>query len=80
MFRSFTDDPSFAPYTFETPKIALDTPNPPNAPLAGESSRMDFSKEDQAPMDLLNRAIWASVKGAAVPMPAPKSATKDDDD
>jgi YVTN family beta-propeller protein len=80
MFRSFTDHPSFAPYTAATPKIALDTPNPPNAPLSAESSRMDFSTEDRAPEDLLNRAIWESVKGAGVPMPTRKSTAPGNDD
>src|SRR5262249_1161295 len=63
MFRSFTDHPNFATYTAAIPKIALDTPNPPNAPLSNESAQMDFSREDRAPTALLNRAIWESVKG-----------------
>jgi hypothetical protein len=70
MSRSFTDRPSLRPYAAVTPAIPLDQPNPPNAPLAAESSRMDFSVEDRAPEDLLNRAIWESVKGAGVPIPA----------
>jgi YVTN family beta-propeller protein len=79
MFRSFTDHPSFTPYQAMTPGIALDTPNRPDAPLSKESALMDFTKEDRAPKNLLNRAIWESVKGAGTPMPAPKSAVPDSD-
>jgi hypothetical protein len=35
---------------------------------------MDFSKEDHAPSELLNQAIWKSVKGADSHMPAPQHA------
>jgi hypothetical protein len=54
--------------------------NSPNAPLATQSAHLDFTREDQAPTALLNRAIWESVKGAGAPMPAPKSAQRDTDD
>jgi hypothetical protein len=44
--------------------------NPPRAGLKGlqkelaeASLRMDFSEPDAAPEDVLNRAIWHSVKG-----------------
>jgi hypothetical protein len=33
---------------------------------------MDFSREDQAPEQLLNQAIWKSVKDAGSQMPAPR--------
>jgi YVTN family beta-propeller protein len=79
MVRSFTDHPRFTPYTVAVPKIDLNTPNPPNAPLSRESSQMDFTKEDRAPEALLNRAIWESVKGAGKPMPAHKSGVPDND-
>jgi hypothetical protein len=73
-FNSFTDHPSMSPYTAIKPAQPLDEPNPSNAPLASESAHMDFSREDQAPEQLLNQAIWKSVKGADSPMPAPRSA------
>ena len=46
---------------------------------------MDFRREDRAPENLLNRAIWDSVKGTNVPMPAPRHTLSrrtvgDDDD
>jgi hypothetical protein len=80
MFRSFTDKPTFTPYVAAVPAINLDTRNPATAPLSQESSRMDFSREDRAPEDTLNRAIWQSVKGAGAPMPAPRGRTASDND
>jgi YVTN family beta-propeller protein len=41
--------------------------------LAAASDKMDFTHADAAPADLLNQIIWASVKGADVPMPAPRN-------
>jgi Phosphoesterase family len=72
MFNSFTDHPDFRPYDAVKPAQPLDEPNPPGAPLASESARMDFSREDRAPEQLLNQAIWKSVKGAGSAMPAPR--------
>lgn len=37
--------------------------------LAMASLTMDFSEPDTAPEDLLNRAIWHSVKGYGTPYP-----------
>ncbi|MEO8661432.1 MAG: bifunctional YncE family protein/alkaline phosphatase family protein [Bryobacteraceae bacterium] len=45
-----------------------------------ESLAMDFSNYDRAPEDLLNEIIWRSVRGAAVPMPHPKSTFGSEDD
>jgi hypothetical protein len=60
-------------YDAITPKQSLDEVNKPDAPLAAESSAMDFSVEDRAPAQLLNQAIWQSVKGAGSQMPEVKS-------
>jgi len=49
MFASFTDHPSFAPYQAIKPDQPLEEVNPAGAPMAGESSRMDFGREDRAP-------------------------------
>ena len=38
--------------------------NPPNAPLAGASSRWNFAVEDATPEIPLNEAIWKSVRAA----------------
>src|SRR5262249_13435701 len=68
---SFTDTPNFSPYKAAKPQQPLDEMNTPLSPMASESSRMDFSREDRAPQQLLNEAIWKSVKGANNRMPAP---------
>jgi hypothetical protein len=36
-----------------------------------ESSKMDFSDVDRAPMHALNAFIWKSIKGADSPVPSP---------
>jgi hypothetical protein len=74
--RSFTDTPNQAPYDAIQPEQSLTEPNPPNAPLSTASARMDFSREDRAPEQQLNLAIWKSVKGAQSLMPAPRHALR----
>lgn len=73
MFNSFTSHPNFAPYTVTKPSESILTQvNPSNAPLASQIAKQDFSEEDHANMQLLNQAVWQSVKGAGTPMPAPQ--------
>jgi hypothetical protein len=45
--------------------------NPPNAPGAKASARLDFSHADAADHVALNRILWRERKGN-VPMPAPR--------
>jgi hypothetical protein len=52
--------------------------NSQNAPLSGLSAEQDFSVPDGANKDVLNRAIWQSVRGAGTTMPAPVGATDAD--
>ncbi len=72
MLNSFTTEPDFTPYEAVKPKQSLNEPNPKNGPMAKQSSKMDFSVEDQAPWQALNRAIWKSVYGGDSTMPAPE--------
>jgi hypothetical protein len=46
--------------------------NTATAPLAARSGQQDFSAPDRAGEEVLNRAIWKSVKGARSRMPAPR--------
>jgi hypothetical protein len=71
MVFSFTDKPNLKPYDAIKPDQPLDEMNPATAPMAAQSATWDFTHEDRAPQQLLNRAIWESVKGLSVPMPAP---------
>ena len=74
MFSAFTSKPDFTPYTARPNQIPLDEMNPQLAGLTGLqrdlarfSLTIDSSEPDSAPADLLNRAIWHSVKGFDTP-------------
>ncbi|OAT82341.1 bifunctional YncE family protein/alkaline phosphatase family protein [Desulfotomaculum copahuensis] len=73
MINAFTDKPDFTPYTAIVPKQPLDEINGANAPLAAESAKMNLAVEDRAPEQLLNEAIWKSVKGAGSNLPTIKT-------
>jgi hypothetical protein len=83
MFSVFTHKPNFTPFTALPNNIPLDEMNPRLAGLKGLqrqlaefSATIDSSEPDSAPADLLNRAIWHSVKGFDTPYnygrPAPR--------
>jgi YVTN family beta-propeller protein len=77
MWPSFRSRPNLTPYVAIRPSVKPfgEAGAPENsilAPLAVASSRMDFSRPDAAPEELLNEAVWESVKGASSRMPAPR--------
>ena len=74
MFTTFTSKPDLTPYTAIPNRIALDEMNPGlgglnglQRELAAFSMTIDSSEPDSAPADMLNRAIWHSVKGFNTP-------------
>jgi YVTN family beta-propeller protein len=74
MFSSFAVKPDVTPYTARPNNIPLDEMNPKLAGLRGLqrelaefSMTIDSSEPDSAPADMLNRAIWHSVKGFNTP-------------
>jgi hypothetical protein len=74
MFTTFTSKPDNTPYTALPNQIPLNEMNPQLAQLQGLqrelaefSLKMDKSAPDSAPADVLNRAIWHSVKGFDTP-------------
>jgi YVTN family beta-propeller protein len=74
MFTTFTDKPDLTPYTARPNIIPLNEMNPSLAALKGLqrelaefSMTIDTSQPDSAPAELLNRAIWHSVKGFDTP-------------
>ncbi len=71
MFASFGIRADTAAYSARPAGVSLTETNPPKAPGAVGSAAMNFDKEDAAPEMELNEIIWRSVKGEAVPMPAP---------
>jgi YVTN family beta-propeller protein len=78
MTASFTGEPNLGTFDAITPQQSLTEVNGANAPMAEQSSRMDFSSADRAPEQELNQAIWESVKGANSPMPPPITHGADD--
>ena len=71
MSASFTAHPDDRPYAAVVPETAGNATNGEDAPMASISAAQQLDHEDEINMQLFNEAIWASVKGAASPMPAP---------
>jgi len=74
MFSVFTSEPDFRPYTALPVTIPLNEMNPSLAGLKGLQKELaefslgiEKSEPDAAPADVLNRAIWHSVKGYDTP-------------
>jgi hypothetical protein len=76
MFTLFADKPDLTPYHARPNQIPLNEMNTPLAGLTGLqrqlaefSMTINSSEPDSADADLLNRAIWHSVKGFNTPYP-----------
>src|SRR5262245_52621379 len=74
MFGIFTPKPDLTPYSARPNQIPLDEMNAPLAGLVGLQRQLakfsltiDSSEPDSADADMLNRAIWHSVKGFDTP-------------
>jgi hypothetical protein len=61
--------PDSTSYAALIPAVSLTERNPSRGPGIRESERMDFRFEDRVDEDDLNRVLWASIKGPAVPYP-----------
>jgi YVTN family beta-propeller protein len=90
MFEAFTDTPDFAPFVAVPRGVPYETVNPPKKKIADPvlrnmaamSARLDFSRVDACPEDVLNRILWHAMKGGAAPYPewaVSGRPTKDDD-
>ncbi|HYL04552.1 MAG TPA: bifunctional YncE family protein/alkaline phosphatase family protein [Thermoanaerobaculia bacterium] len=66
----FAAAPDLAPYQALVPAQPLTDVNPPDAPAAQKSLRLDFSAPDAAPAAELNEILWRTLKGGE-PYPAP---------
>jgi YVTN family beta-propeller protein len=71
MYASFTAQADFTPYTHHAAGVDINAKNPPRAPLAELSARLDLKTEDRADDLLFNEIIWKAVRGADSPMPPP---------
>jgi DNA-binding beta-propeller fold protein YncE len=65
----FAATPDLTPYQAQVPKQPLTDVNPPNAPGASQSMRLDFTAPDAAPAAELNEILWRTLKGGE-PYPA----------
>ena len=73
MYDAFNRTPNLTPYSVIKPADSILTAvNPSTAPLASEMAKQNFNEEDQVPEQLLNQAVWQSVKGAGSQVPAPQ--------
>jgi len=66
----FAAAPDLTPYQALVPAQALTDVNPPSAPGAHQSLKLDFSAPDAAPAAELNAILWRTLKGGE-PYPAP---------
>ena len=71
MRASFGDKPDLTPYAARPAAVDLNERNSASSPLSALSGRLDFSREDAADEQSLNRAVWAAMRGAGSLMPAP---------
>ena len=71
MYASFGTKADLTPFNVLPPQSDLNEKNTDQSYGAHQSSRMNFSEPDRAPMHALNAIIWRSVMGANAPVPAP---------
>lgn len=67
MANCFAANADPRPYVAEKPRVSLDEWNPPTAPGAAASARMDFSAEDRIDDDELNQILWRAIRGSEPP-------------
>jgi hypothetical protein len=80
----FTTDRDLGVYTALTPKIPLDTMNPPLHALTGNqlkaarrSAAMDWNHVDDVPTPVLNQILWWDNRGYDQTIPASRSSRQD---
>jgi len=86
MWRCFTETANHTPFNAHPANIDLKEKNVAVTQWSRKSEKMDFSVEDRAPEQVLNKVLWVAVNGENIAMPAPvhaafvASGTKSDDD
>jgi len=88
MFDCFTDTADLDPFLAVATRVPLDTMNPAPAKITDSllrrnaviSARLDFSRVDACPEDVLNRILWHAVRGSAVPYPGWAVSAQPDED
>ena len=69
----FQNTPDSGAYTVEKPRVPLDEKNPPRAPGAAASNRMNFEEADQIDDDELNDILWRAIRKDTPPPPPVRS-------
>jgi hypothetical protein len=69
MAAALQPQPDPSPYVAEKPRISLTDINPPNAPGADASRKMDFDEADEIDEDALNDILWRAIRGSDPPPP-----------
>jgi sugar lactone lactonase YvrE len=67
----FTAQPDLRPYVALKPDVPIGERNPPKAPGAAASARLDLSAPDRADEAAFNRILWTALRGPGVPYPKP---------
>jgi hypothetical protein len=88
MFDCFTDKPDLDSFRAVANRVPLDTMNPLPAKIADAllrrnaliSARLDFSRVDACPEDVLNRILWQAVKGSVAAYPSWAASAQTDQD
>jgi hypothetical protein len=73
MTAAFSGSPDLTPYTALQPKVSLWATNQAGDPMTAESGTIDFAEPDLIPMDLMNRILWQSVRGAGSSWQSPST-------
>ena len=69
MAKSFSRHPNFRPYEAKIPAYPMTTLNSASAPMAEQMAHLSDTVADQLPDQVMNEAIWKSVKGEDSMMP-----------
>jgi YVTN family beta-propeller protein len=71
MWRCFTNKADSTTFIVRPNKVNLNDKNVVQNKFSTISNKLDFSKEDLAPDQVLNEIIWKAVKGDKSPLPSP---------
>jgi len=74
MWRCFTDKVDMRPFEVRPNKVNLNDINVVKDKYSAISNKLDFSKEDLVPDQVLNEIIWKAVKGENSKLPSPTRA------
>ncbi|HVR95484.1 MAG TPA: phosphoesterase, partial [Thermoanaerobaculia bacterium] len=68
----FAAKPDLTPYAALPAGVPWSEVNPPGTPAGAATARLNLDTVDAADDDLFNRVLWRTIKGEAVPYPAPR--------